>query len=74
MHFVESTLGPSLNRKFIEKLTSIFQDECDFSTRDVRVPWTLIEKHFGSFCEVLLWLKETLEQRHAAVLEDPNSA
>ena len=68
-------LGETLNAEYLQKLNEAFQNEIDTANqKEMAVERALVEKHLDSFCAVLLWLKETLEQRHAAMLEDPNSA
>jgi hypothetical protein len=61
----EEGLGETLNNEYITRLTTAFQDEVDFSAKEVAVRWELVERDDDAFCDVLLWLKSTLEDRVA---------
>jgi hypothetical protein len=65
----EEGLGVTLNDEYITRLTSAFQDEVDFSAKEAGVRWELVERDYDAFCDVLLWLKSTLEDR-AAIGQD----
>ena len=65
----EEGLGVTLNDEYITRMTSAFQDEVDFSAKEAGVRWELVERYYDAFCDVLLWLKSTLEDR-AAIGQD----
>jgi hypothetical protein len=62
-------LGELLNDVYVEKLSNAFEGEVDFSFKEPTVPWSLVERNYDEFCEVLQWLKHTLEDRVANSLE-----
>jgi len=59
----DGCLGELLNDDYVEKLTTAFGGEVDFSAKEPSIPWSLVEKNYDAFCDVLLWLKNTLESR-----------
>ena len=67
---MESGLGETLNDEYIERLTTAFQGDVDFSGREPGVSWEWVERDYDAFCGVLLWLKSTLESRAAVVNGD----
>ena len=59
----EDGLGETLNDEYLKKLTTAFQGNVDFSGKEPGVSWELVERDYEAFCDVLLWLKNTLESR-----------
>ena len=67
----QSWLGEEFTAQYWQKLTEAFQNEIDFTTKkEMSVAWAQVEKNYDQLCEVLLWLKETLEERCARDLGD----
>ena len=67
----QSWLGEESTNQYWQKLTEAFQNEVDFTAKkEMSVAWAQVEKNYDQFCEALLWLRETLEERCARELAE----